>query len=177
MKKKSIPANLEPRYESGNRSLYLSNVRDGAALIFFAHLEVDIGSTMNTIALAPYEAQAATALQGLANRIDTPALDEFILQLISMAGDLEQGINCEFTDERIRITVNQRLLHELELPRGKSILRMVCARLAVQCEEWTNQPVKPYGDQVSVEMPSEKRPFLIAFENTPVQQMIAIELP
>jgi hypothetical protein len=136
---------------------------------------------MNTAALAPYEAQAARALQSLANRTNTPALDEFLLQLFAMAGDLEQIVVCEFTDERIRITANQRILHELAMPRAKSIIRMVCARLAVRCEEWTHQPISPYGDDVSVEIASEetpfdKRPFLVAFENTPVQQMISIEL-
>jgi hypothetical protein len=131
---------------------------------------------MNAIALAPYEAQAAKALQTLAHRVDTPAIDDFIMQLFKMASDLEQIVSCEFTDKRIRITANQRILHELELPRAKSILRMVCARLAVRCAEWTNQTVSPFSDQVSVEIPSEKRPYLVAFENTPVQQMMVIEL-
>ena len=130
---------------------------------------------MKTAETISFDAQAASALQFLADRIDTPTLDGFIERLFALAAELE-CITCRYAEERIRIDSKDRVLHEMAFPRSKSALRMVCARLAVLCKEWSNENVNPYGDHLSVHVPSEKHAFVVTFENTPAQQSITIEL-
>jgi len=130
---------------------------------------------MNTHPTIASDSHAASALLCLANPLDTPALDGFIGRLFSLSQDYD-GIYLRIENQSVSIDSNNRVLHAIELPRAKSVFRLIGARLAVLCAEWTKTSVDPYGDDLTVHLPSEKHPFLVAFQNTTAHQWIKIEL-
>jgi hypothetical protein len=68
------------------------------------------------------------------------------------------------------------ILQRADIPRAKTKLRMICARLSVRCAEWSKRPVSPYGDSIEVVFPPTEALFKVRFENTTAAQAIAIEI-
>jgi hypothetical protein len=114
--------------------------------------------------------------EGLADGFDTRKADAFLDRIFDQAAKFG----------RITITINGDSVLRLDSPgytsmqadmsRVKTKVRMLCARLAVRCREWSNRPIAPYGDTVEIVFPPTKQRFKVRFENTTAVQEIAIEL-
>ncbi|MCI0640815.1 MAG: hypothetical protein L0Y72_18270 [Gemmataceae bacterium] len=72
-------------------------------------------------------------------------------------------------------------LHQVNLKRAKTKLRMLCARLAARCSDWSGKSVSPYGDSIDIEVPSinphttnEATRCHVDFKNTADAQWIAV---
>jgi hypothetical protein len=112
----------------------------------------------------------------LADGLDTQKADDFLDQLFGLAGRLG-SINCSLRgDATLRLESCGAVLQDAEIPRAKTKIRMVCARLAVRCGEWSKQSVAPYGDVVEIAYTPTNQRFKIRFENTTSAQEIAIEI-
>ena len=66
-------------------------------------------------------------------------------------------------------------MYEAKLPRARTKLRMLCARLAVRCSDWANRDVSPYGDAVEFEFPPIRQLRKVSFKNTGDSQEFVIE--
>jgi hypothetical protein len=115
-------------------------------------------------------------LKSIAGGLDTQKIDDFLDQLFELAGRFG-SITCNLHGEGVlRLQSRGSVLQEAEIPRAKSKLRMLCARLAVRCGEWSNRPVAPYGDMAELVFPPTKQVCKVRFENTTAVQEIAIEI-
>ena len=116
----------------------------------------------------------ADARRCLAGGFDTQKADDFLDRLFELAATFG-SVHCTLANERImRIQSRNTELHELEIPRAKTKLRMLCARLAVRCGEWADRKLAPYGDVVEFAYPPTKKSFTVRFENTTATQAFAI---
>jgi hypothetical protein len=64
---------------------------------------------------------------------------------------------------------------EVKLPRAKSVLRLINARLAVRASNWAKKQVSPYGDHVEFAVPRSELLCKLDFENTPDVQRFEIK--
>jgi hypothetical protein len=111
----------------------------------------------------------------IAGGIDPPRLDAFLDDLFDLAGVLGT-ITCEFSGaSAIRLRSGDVPLYEANLLRAKTRVRMLCARLAIRCSEWSSREVSHYGDIVEVEVPRIKQRYDVRFENTTKSQEFTIE--
>jgi hypothetical protein len=116
----------------------------------------------------------ANARQCLAGGLDTQKADSFLDQLFEVAAT-SGSVRCTLANERVlRIQSRDTPLHELDIPRAKTKLRMLCARLAVRCGEWADRKLAPHGDVVDFVYPPTKQLFTVRFENTTGTQTFAI---
>jgi hypothetical protein len=130
---------------------------------------------MNNISGQVTDSEASELLRRLATGVDTEILDGFIEDLLTLAVKLTK-IKCGLADvSSLRLESENVILHEMTLPRAKTKLRMLCARLAVRCAAWSGRQVSPYGDAVDFEVPGHGRAFKVRFENTAEFQRFAIE--
>jgi hypothetical protein len=114
-------------------------------------------------------------LRCLGQGTDTRRLDDAIAQLFHLAGEWGT-ISCSFAGgNMVRLESAERLIHELEVPRAKTKMRMLCARLGVQCGQWAGQTVSLYGDEIAFQNPDTQRPYKVIFQNSPARQHITIE--
>lgn len=64
----------------------------------------------------------------------------------------------------------------VELAAARSILRMMCARLAVLCKERLTADISLYGDSAVLEYPdTDRRRWSVGFINTPDRQEFVLE--
>jgi hypothetical protein len=64
----------------------------------------------------------------------------------------------------------------LEHEAARSVLRMICARLAVICNERTATDISPYGDKADLDYDvQDHKHWSISFTNTPDRQEFLIE--
>ena len=118
----------------------------------------------------------ASSLQALADGVDTNKIDQCLDQFFELSARFG-NVQCLLADEGVlRLQSRERLLQEVKMVRAKATLRMMCARLAVRCGEWTGKKIAPYGDFAEVEIPEARQHFKICFENTTARQEIAIEV-
>jgi hypothetical protein len=130
---------------------------------------------MSTITGQLADSTAPALLGRLAQGVDAETLDGFIESLFTLAVKLNK-LTCGLVDDSsLRLESGNVILHEMTLPRAKTKLRMLCARLAVRCTVWSNRQVSPYGDIVDFELPGHRQTFRVSFENTPEAQKLAIE--
>ncbi len=116
------------------------------------------------------------AMRCLAEGLDTPRMDEFLDQLFGLSRELGQVSFYLTGGSRVLALYSKNLLLALlEVPRPKTKIRMLCARLAVRCGEWSGQQVFPYGDTLEFTHPSEMQICKVSFENTTAAQQITIE--
>ncbi len=112
--------------------------------------------------------------RALADGMDTQKADAFIDILFDHAGKYGS----------VTLTLSGGLILKsplvislpADIPRAKTKMRMICARLAVRCAEWSNRPVSPYGGSIEIVFPPTKVRFRVQFENTTASQQISIEV-
>jgi len=115
-----------------------------------------------------------STLQRLSERVDVKTIDDFFDIILSRLGDLKT-VSCALSNgNRIAVQCRTELLAEVSLPRAKSVLRLMCARLAVRSAEWANREVSPYGDSIEFELPARQLQCRVVFQNTPDAQEIEI---
>jgi hypothetical protein len=128
-----------------------------------------MNATNETIALE------ADILKRIAEGLDTKKVDDFLDQLFTLAGRFG-SITCNLHAAGVlRLESRGAVLQEAEIARAKTKLRMLCARLAVRCGEWSARPISPYGGVVEFVFPPTKQQFKVRFENTTAVQEIFIE--
>jgi hypothetical protein len=118
---------------------------------------------------------APDVLHLLADGLDTAKLDEFLDAMFELATTWRTIACVVIDDQRIRLQSDDAIIQEAVVVRGKTKLRMACARLAVRCSEGLGRPVSPYGDTVDVEHPRTGRLSKVHFENTTDSQMFRID--
>jgi hypothetical protein len=101
----------------------------------------------------------------------------FVEQLLPVAAGIGHLYCSLARDDALRFESKGRLLCEVELLAAKGKLRMVCARLAVICQEHTGRELQPYGDDVSFasEALPDRGRWHIRFVNTTSKQEFDIE--
>ncbi len=116
------------------------------------------------------------AVRCLGDGLDTPRMDDFLDQMFDLASERGHAAISLLTGGLIlRVESKNLMLLDLEVPRAKTKLRMLCARLAVRCAAWANREFSPYGDTVEFEHPTAKRTCKVSFENTTGTQKFSIE--
>jgi hypothetical protein len=132
---------------------------------------------MNAVTEGVKKSKAEQALRCLAEGLDTPKMDEFLDQLLALVHEFGQVSFYLTGDDRILVLYSKDLLlAQLETSRPKTKIRILCARLAVRCGEWSGREVFPYGDTLEVDHPDTKQIFKIQFENTPAAQTVTIDI-
>src|SRR5260221_14604633 len=92
----------------------------------------------------------------LGDGVDTRKLDDFLDLIFALAGQFG-NIGCTPANERVlRVQSGDRGLQDVDIPLGKTKLRMLSARLPARCTEWANRSTSPYGDTVGGELPPRK---------------------
>ena len=130
---------------------------------------------MNTLTPTQVKSLEIVGLHGLADGIDTQKLDAFLDQAFELVGAVGTVVCTLMNDRVLRLQSRETILQELEMPLAKTKLRMLCARLAVRCSEWSHREVSPYGDVVDVEFPLTNQRCKVSFENTPASQKFVLE--
>jgi hypothetical protein len=131
---------------------------------------------MNAVTEGIKKSLAEQAMGGLAGGLDTPKMDEFLDQLFALASEFGQ-VSFSLTDSGAVLALYSKklLLAQSEAPRPKTKIRILCARLAVRCGEWSGRNVFPYGETLELDHPGTKQFYKIRFENTTAMQEITIE--
>ena len=116
----------------------------------------------------------ATKLRRLSKRAHVEVMDALFDEILSQIAELK-NVSCTLADDSSLCLQSQhKVVAQVKLPRAKSVLRVMCARLSVRCSEWAQKEVSPYGDQVEFELPTIKLPCKVSFENTPDAQRFEI---
>lgn len=111
----------------------------------------------------------------LSEGLDTPRMDDFLDQMFDLASQRGHAAISLLAGDLLRLESKNLILLDLEVPRAKTKLRMLCARLAVRCAAWANREFSPYGDTLEFEHPIIKRTCKVSFENTTGTQKFSIE--
>jgi len=115
-------------------------------------------------------------LKGLGKCIVTQTVDDLFDEIFRQIGEL-RAVSCTLSgDSGLSLRCQDEVVAKVKLPRAKSILRMMCARLSVRCSEWAKREVSPYGDDVEFELPGMKSPCKVSFENTPDVERLEISV-
>ena len=130
---------------------------------------------MGTLSLAQKKTLTAK-LQRLNKRVDVKVVDAIFDELLKQIGDLK-SVSCTLAhdDSTLCLQSQGELVAEVQLPRAKTILRVMCARLSVRCSEWAKREVSPYGDHIEFELPTSKLLHKVDFKNTPDEQRFEIK--
>lgn len=130
---------------------------------------------MSTIARPHQQSVAFELLSRLMAGMDPVSTDNFIDDLLTLAANLNH-VRCGFVDDSsLRLDLGDGIFCEAAIPRAKTKLRMVCARLASRCANWSNRLVSPYGDIVDFNAPGHQQGFKVSFENTSDAQWFLVE--
>lgn len=82
---------------------------------------------------------------------------QFIDQLLPLASEVGE-IGCNFVDEhKLRFQIGDEPPWEVEFDRARAKLRMLCARLAVLCQE-SGHDFMLYGGEGTIDRTAEARP-------------------
>ena len=142
---------------------------------------------MNTVTESRRKLVEDEAMRCLAGGLDTPKMDEFLDQLFQLARELGKtwfymasgnrvlALNATFVPNGEEYP--RQVLALLEVPRPKTKIRMLCARLAVRCTEWAGREVFAYGDTLEFVHPTIKKTCKVQFANTTAIQELSIEFP
>lgn len=115
-------------------------------------------------------------LQILSDGLDAQSSDLFLDHLLEIA-EAHGYVTCTLSGATtLQIKSNDNVLEATEMPRAKSTLRMLCARLSVRFGENANRKSSAYGDAFEIVSPRTQRPCRISFQNTTTNQEIVIEL-
>jgi [acyl-carrier-protein] S-malonyltransferase len=121
------------------------------------------------------EAFASLCQHSLAAGLDTRKMDDFLEHLLELVGE-SGSVSVTLADESIlRIEADGGVVHDTSVPRAKTKLRTLCARLAVRCSEWSRREVSPYGEVAQLGLPGGKKTWTVRFHNTNDAVMIKIE--
>lgn len=113
-------------------------------------------------------------LRLLRKRAHVEVMDAFFDEVFSRLGELK-SVSCNLADDSsICLQSHGEPGTQVKLPRTRSMLRMMCARLAVRCSEWAQKEVSPYGDDVEFEHPAIRKQCRVWFENTTDRQWFEI---
>src|ERR1700687_3070161 len=116
----------------------------------------------------------ATKLRRLSQRAHVEVMDVVFDEILAQIGILK-NVSCTLAGESCLCLQSQDdLVAKVKLPRAKSVLRVLCARLSVRCAEWAKKDVSPYGDQVEFELPATNLACKVSFENSPTAQQFEI---
>jgi hypothetical protein len=111
-------------------------------------------------------------LQRFSDHIDTEAMDSFLDEALEHLGELS-SVSCALANESsLCLRCQGEILAQVTVPRARSVLRVILARLSTRCSEWAKRDVSPYGDDVEFELPSKKLQCRVHFENTPDVQCL-----
>lgn len=128
-----------------------------------------------------------TAIRGLVSRhlADHRKVDVvgFVDQLFHLAGS-KGSIGCQaISDLELRFVLERpqepaQTACVVEMPAARSLLRMMCARLGVLCQEGTGRDISLYGDSGVFEKRfelNEPARWNVSYANTPGCQRFLIE--
>jgi hypothetical protein len=98
----------------------------------------------------------------------------FIDQLLECATHLGEIRCCLATEQSLRFQLGDQACEvRLDAARGK--LRMLCARLAVRCQETAGNAVSPYGGAGTITAPQTHADgWTVRFKNTPDEQQFTV---
>jgi hypothetical protein len=116
-----------------------------------------------------------SGLHALAAGVDVNKMDAFLDDVFETAARCRNVACCLGKQESLRLESDGAVLQEEMFLRAKTMLRMLCARLAVRCGEWAGRDVSPYGDVVEFEHASSKRRCRVSFQNTSASQRFEVE--
>lgn len=135
---------------------------------------IEIEGDMSAVSSEMTTSFYADALRGLSDGLDAKKIDDFLDRLFELA-TMSGSVTCNLSaDHVLRLQSPNQGDREFDLPRGKSKLRMVCARLAVRCSDWAHRKVAPYGDMIEIVFPGNGQLYRVRFENTTAAQELAI---
>ena len=112
-------------------------------------------------------------LQRLSKRVDPDSVDQLLDEIFEQIASLND-VSCTLaTATHLRLQSGEALLADVELPRARAVLRMLCARLAVRTSELAKRELSPYGDSVEF-APGVERICQVDFANSPDVQKFEI---
>jgi hypothetical protein len=130
---------------------------------------------MNAVSTDLATSLQAETVRCLADGVDTQKIDDYLDRLFEWA-TAYGSVACSMSkDDLLCVQTLKHVSHEFHLPRAKSKLRIMCARLAVRCEEWSKRKVSPYGDALEIEFPANHQRYAVRFENSTAAQDLTIE--
>lgn len=102
----------------------------------------------------------------------------FVDEILALAAESGAIRCCLASESALRFELGDEVCEvELDSCRGK--LRMLCARLAVLCNETEGAAVSPYGGKGAIRTPSHNgsglRQCAVRFENTPADHGFSID--
>ena len=128
---------------------------------------------MNTV--SPVRSEALPSiLQRLTKGVDTKVLDDLLDELLSRIGEFNEIAGTVDEAGDLCFQSHGEMVAQVHLPRAKSIFRVLLARLSVRCSEWANREISPYGDHIQFELPPNKLPCEVVFQNTTDAQRFEI---
>src|SRR5262245_19111659 len=80
-----------------------------------------------------------------------PTIVSLVDELLMSAVDFGSLRGILLSQHALGILTREKLLSEIRLPQAKSILRMMCARLAKVIQERSGQEFEPYGNDAEFE--------------------------
>src|SRR5262249_54353268 len=126
----------------------------------------DAGHMRGIASPEEHDTSAAWFRHALAGGLETQTTDEILdalFRLAASSGTIDFGLG----DKGVTLVAAQRsVLSDESIPRAKTKLRVICARLAVRCGEWAKREVSIYGDIIEVAPPTVQAPLKVRFENT-----------
>jgi large subunit ribosomal protein L19 len=120
---------------------------------------------MSTISRAQ-ETILNSKLQRLGDRIDPNVVDDLLNEVFSQIANLKQVVCSLRTPSHVTLRSGRTILASVKLARARSIIRLLCARLAIRVSELANRELSPYGDFAIVKAPNSESLCFIEFENT-----------
>src|SRR5438445_2733070 len=101
----------------------------------------------------------ASKLRRLSKRVDTKVVDDILDEILHQIAELK-SVSCALAEEGSGLCLRSQdgSVAEVALPRAKTVLRLLCARLAVRSAEWAGREVSLYGDDGELQLPNLRRP-------------------
>lgn len=129
---------------------------------------------MNAIRETVQQSLSAEFHKWLGGGLDVDIMDRVLDRLFDLA--CQRGFVCYSLPDlhTMRVETPEGVNHDVRILRAKTKLRMLCARLAARCAEWSKKGVSLYGDTVEVEIPDTRQRCRVHFDNTVHRQRITI---
>ncbi len=113
-------------------------------------------------------------LKRLSKRVSIKSVDALFDEMLAQIPLLRKIVCTQSCDTCIVLNVGVDEVAKVDVDRARSVLRMMCARLAVRCSEWASKEVSPHGGHVEFLTPRSNLPCIVEFKNSPESQTIEI---
>jgi len=116
----------------------------------------------------------AAKLQRMSKRIDVKVVDGVFDEILKQIATLK-SVSCTLADDSsLCLQTEDGVIATVKVYRAKSVLRVMCARLALRSSEWAGGEVSLYGGHFEFELPKSKLLCKVDFKNTPDAQRFEI---